>query len=1025
MNPVSIDPAMIFFGSRFGWLAATMALVLSTTSSWAMIGGPRVIVFSPGSDRMPLVSAGRSAPLVVGDDEFPGVRRAAGDVAADIGRVTGIAAALVSPAAMTDAPTAIIAGTLGRSALVDDLVRAGKLDVSAVVGRWEAFLIQVVDRPLPGVDRALVVVGSDRRGTIFGLYELSEQMGVSPWYWWGDVPVTHRDALYALTTRVVEPGPRVKYRGLFLNDEAPALTNWVRAKFGDAPVRSDPPVPAGVANYGREFYSRMFEVMLRLRANYLWPAMWANAFNEDDPANAALADEFGIVMGTSHQEPMLRAQKEWDRRFEAKLGHWNYAKQPEVLEQFWRDGIRRNKSYESLVTIGLRGANDTEMAPGGPEANRALLEKIVDVQRDILRQEVNPDVTKVPQLWCLYKEVQEFYEHGLRVPDDVTLLWAEDNWGNVRRVPTATERQRSGGAGIYYHFDYHGGPRSYQWINTSPIAKIQEQMSLAAHYGADRVWIVNAGHFKGYEFPLEYFLTLAWSPEKWATVDVTAYTREWAVREFGLARAADIADVIARTTKFNGRRKPEMLAPGTYSLVDYREAETVVAEFNTVVARAEAIARELPAASQEAFYGLVLFPAKAAALVNELYVAGGRNALYAKQGRASAGEWAATTRRLFEADLALMDHFNREFAGGKWNHFMDQTHLGYLNWRDPAVNSLRAIPLVEPVVAASGALGVAVEGSKASWPAAVDAAEIPEAVLPRFDALNRQRRYLEVFNRGREPLPWSMTTSAPWIKPSETTGELAADRRVWIELDWAAVPAGESNGYVNISGGGREVRVRVDALNPPDASRETVRGFVENAGVISIEPEHFDSATTDGARQWRRIEDYGRTLSGLRAEAPVDAAPADPAQGAPCVSYEVHVFGAGTAEVTAITAPTLNFLPDRPLRYAVSFDDAPPRIITLVPAGYQARNGNIDWEKTVGDNARYSRSRHTLARPGRHTLKLWMVDPGVVLQKLVVDLGGLKPSYLGPPESLRLVGQEGRSTVGPGLPSSRVSPTSR
>ena len=399
-----------------------------------------------------------------------------------------------------------------------------------------------------------------------------------------------------------------------------------------------------------------------------------------------------------------------------RLGSWNYAKNPDVLETFWREGIRRNKDYESIITIGLRGANDTEMAPGGPEANMALLEKIVGVQRKIIAEEINPDVTKVPQLWCLYKEVQDFYNAGMRVPDDVTLLWAEDNWGNVRRLPTAEERKRSGGAGVYYHFDYHGGPRSYQWLNTSPIPKIWDQMSLAEQYGADRIWIVNVGHFKGYEFPLEYFMSLAWDTNRWTSDNTDEFTRRWAEREFGPAYAKDIADIIAKYTKYNGRRKPELLAPDTYSLVNYQEAENVVEDFKAITAKAEEIYGKLPAAKRDAFYELVLFPTKASALVNELYLAAGKNALYARQGRASANDLAAETRALFQADTNLMDYFNQTFANGKWNHFMDQSHLGYTTWRDPPQNNLDAIKLTEIEVPETAAMGVAVEGSEAAWP---------------------------------------------------------------------------------------------------------------------------------------------------------------------------------------------------------------------------------------------------------------------------------------------------------------------
>ena len=510
-------------------------------------------VGGPGS--FPIVQQGVAANLFVDSNDFAGVLRAANDLQADIVRVTGLASTITHNE-NDPGKNVIIIGTIGKSEIVDRLIAAHKIDVLPIAGKWESFFIQVVPEPLPGVANGLVIAGSDKRGTIYGIYDLSEQMGVSPWYWWADVTPEHKDALFVKPGKYVQGPPAVKYRGLFLNDETPDLSNWITNRFGRVPTNANPPIPPGVANYNHQFYTMLFELILRLKGNYLWPAMWNNAFNEDDPENPRLADEYGIVMGTSHQEPMRRAQKEWDRRYQESLGGWNYAKNPDLLETFWQEGIRRNKDYESLITIGLRGANDTEMAPGGPETNMALLENIVGVQRKIIAEEMNPDVTKVPQIWCLYKEVQDYYNAGLRVPDDVTLLWADDNWGNVRRLPTAEERKRSGGAGVYYHFDYHGGPRSYQWINTSPISKVWDQMSLAGQYGADRVWIVNAGHFKGYEFPLEYFMNLAWDANRWTRDNTGEFTRRWAEREFGPAYAGDIADIIAKYTKYNGRRKP-------------------------------------------------------------------------------------------------------------------------------------------------------------------------------------------------------------------------------------------------------------------------------------------------------------------------------------------------------------------------------------------------------------------------------------------------------------------------------------
>jgi len=948
-------------------------------------------VYSPGS--FPIVQQGVAANLYVETNDFAGVLRATGDLQKDILRVTGLAPTITHEE-NSPGKTVVIIGTIGRSWIIDRLVRDHKIDTSQISGKWESFVIQVVPEPLPGVDSALVIAGSDKRGTIYGIYDLSEQMGVSPWYWWADVTPEHKDAIFVKTGKYIQGPPGVKYRGIFLNDEAPDLSNWITNKFGLVPTNANPPIPPDIANYNHQFYARLFELILRLKGNYLWPAMWNNAFNEDDPENPRLADEYGIVMGTSHQEPMMRAQKEWDRRYLKTLGTWNYAKDPEVLENFWREGVRRNKNYENLITMGLRGANDTEMAPGGPEANLALLEKIVEVQRKIIAEEVNPDVAKVPQVWCLYKEVQDFYNAGMRVPDDVTLLWAEDNWGNLRRLPTAEERKRAGGAGIYYHLDYHGSPRSYQWINSSPIPKIWDQMSLAKQYGADRIWIANVGHFKGYEFPLEYFMNLAWDPDRWTSTNTGEFTRLWAEREFGPEHAGEIADIVAKYTKYNGRRKPELLAPDTYSLVNYQEAENVAADFKAITTKAEAIYRQLPAAKRDAFYELVLFPTQASGLVNDLYLAAGQNALYARQGRASANDAAEKVRAFFQADTNLMNYFNLAFAQGKWNHFMDQPHIGYTNWQDPPQNNLDAIQLTEIEAPESAAMGIAVEGSEAAWPGASNA-----AVLPKFDVFNQQHRYIDVFNRGKMPFDFSATANVPWIVFSETNGRVNKDKRLWVSVDWNKVPRGSADGSVTFTGTSNKFTVKVPAFNPAEVTRDSLDGFVEGDGCVSIEAEHYTQKTDASVNRWIKIDAYSQTLSGMRAETPVDAPAAIPGKDSPCLEYKMYLFTTGKVEVAALASPTLNFLPGRGLSYAVSFDDEAPQVVTLVPAKYNARNGNRDWEKSVEDNARYGHTLHTLVKPGYHTLKFWMVDPGVVLQKIIVDLGGLKASCLGPPES--------------------------
>jgi hypothetical protein len=956
------------------------------------IGQQRYIstTHEPGS--FSIAHAGRTAAVYVDSQDWPGVIRAASDLQADIERVTAAKPTLWNETNALSG-NVIIVGSVGRSRILDALARAEKIDVSRIAGKWETFSIQVVRNPLPNITSALVIAGSDKRGTIFGVYDLSEQMGMSPLYWWADVPVAQKARLYAKPGTYVQGPPSVKYRGIFLNDESPDLSGWVAEQFGTVPIRNDPPVPAGVANYNGKFYARIFETILRMKGNYLWPAMWNNAFNEDDPENARLADEYGIVMGTSHQEPMLRAQKEWDRRYQKTLGSWNYFKNPDILQEFWRQGIRRNRNFESILTIGLRGANDTPMIPGGTVAqSMALLEEIVAVQRKMIAEEMNPDVSKVPQLWALYKEVQEYYGAGLRVPDDVTLLWADDNWGNLRRLPTGQEIKRTGGAGIYYHFDYVGGPRNYKWVNTVSIPTVWEQMRLAKEYGADRIWITNVGHFKHVLLPMEFFLQLGWNTGRWNAQNILEYTRLWAARGFGPKFANDIAEILAGYERLTSRRKPELLEPATYSLTDYHEADNVLAEYASLEARASNIFGKLPPQARDAFYDLVLFPVKACRQVNEMYVAAGKNALYARQGRAAANDQAALVQHLFEADAALMRHYNQTFAGGKWNHFMDQVHIGYTIWQDPKQNVMPQVTRIN--LQRESSMGVSVEGSSWAWPGAEGTPS-----LPPFDAFNRQRRCIDVFNRGQEPFRYEAIANVPWIRLDAPTGLIDREKRIWVEVNWNKTPRGNARGVVRISRKGQEsIDVQISAFNPGDVKRETLDGFAEATGVVSMEAQHFTRNVSGEKARWERIDGYGRTGSAMTI-LPVTATSLFPPEGSPHLEYRMYLFNPGTVTVNATVSPSLNFAPDRGLRYAISFDDQKPQTVTVVPKGFDARNGNREWEESVRNACRIISSGHTVQGAGYHTLKIWMVDPGVVLQKIVVDTGGLKPSYLGPPES--------------------------
>lgn len=921
-----------------------------------------------------LHDSGCSTPLAADSTDFPGVIRALKNFGTDVGRVTGTEPEILF-GRLPDSGEVVIAGTLGKNRWIDRLVAEGRIEASRISGLWEATLVQVVEKPFPGVRLALVIAGSDKRGTIYGLYGLSGDIGVSPWYWWADVPVTRRQFLAVTPGWRVDDGPAVKYRGIFINDEAPCLSGWVHEKFG---------------GFNHLFYEKVFELILRLKGNYLWPAMWGNAFNTDDPLNPILADEYGIVMGTSHHEPMLRAQQEWKQ---SGKGEWNYDHNEEGLKEFWKQGVVAMDGHESIVTVGMRGDGDMPMTEG---ANIALLERIVRDQREIIREVTGKDPSETPQDWALYKEVQEYYDKGMRVPDDVTLLLCDDNWGNVRRLPDPKDKPRSGGYGMYYHFDFVGGPRNYKWLNTNPIARIWEQMHLCLEYGVDRIWIVNVGDIKPMEYPISFFLDYAWDPNQLdydPTKSLWLYTVRWASKQFGSEHGEKIAGLLTEYTRYNSRRKPEMLGPETFSLTAYREAERIVEEWRSLEAKAVEIRKALPAETADAYYQLVLHPIEACANLNDLYVTVAKNRLYAKQGRAATNDLAERARGLFGRDAEISRFYNQVLADGKWNHMMDQTHIGYTYWQQPDKN---AMPKVEEIrIPEKGGMGVSIERSELWWPE-----EKGNAVLPEMDAFAKQTRFIDVFNRGRKTVKFKARTGAPWLSITPERGEVQKEQRLSVAVDWARVPEGKHRVPITVEGPGKtRVIVQADVFNPPVGAESYRDAFVESEGVVSIESVHWSAVTEPDPIRWHWIPGFGRTLSGI-TPFPVTAEPVVPGGDSPRVEYKLNLFHEGDVTVHAYFSPTQNLTAGPGFRYGVSFDDGPIRIVNV------HENDTIPdwkypqwWNRAVGENIRVFQTKHEGLKSGRHVLKFWMVDPGLVLQKLVVDAGGLKPSYLGPPES--------------------------
>jgi hypothetical protein len=1022
--------------------AAAVSAASATTVSTQPTDPGSYVTTRPGPGRFPLVERGVAAPIVVSSGDYPGVVRVVSDLSQDLKAVSGTAPAVSSDRVPTGRPVVIV-GTIDHSPLVDGLISAGKLDVRTIKGKWETTLEQVIEHPLPGVPRALVIAGSDQRGTIYGAYDVSRGIGVSPWYFWDDVQPTHQDALYVTPGRHTQGTPKVKYRGFFINDENPSLGRWAPQFFGPGKA---PGFPNG---FNSAYYAKVFETMLRLKANYLWPAVWGRAFAEDDPANHATATKYGVVMGTSHEAPMMRGIEEWNRHAVAAVrdstgtivtpghdpyggtGEWSFRRNRAAIEAYWREGIQRmvDQGYDGVVTLGMRGNGDVSLPDGdGIE----LMQEIIATQRRILAEVTGKDVTTIPQVWSLYKEVQRYWDKGLRVPDDVIVNFTDDNWSNVRKLPELDE-PRSGGYGLYYHFDYVGGGRNYKWVDTANLANIWDQLHQTSAYGDHGLWVANVGDLKGSELPTQFFLDYAWNPDRWPLNALPEWESAYAAENFGRTSAGAIADVLSTYGQLQSRRKPELLnrkitldptkdlstdpsavvyddQATPFSLTAYRELDTVTAQWQALASKAAVIGRLLPKSEQGAYFELVLYATKATANLYALRQAEFTNILYAAQGRAATNDLAARTEARFADDQALSAYYNTTLAGGKWKDFQTQPHIDYGDvarygpnapWQQPEINNEALPDVIFPAVRRidlpTGAeLGVAIDGSSQWWAAGSAAGE---AVLPTFSPYQSSpAQYIDVFNRGRTPFAYTVTTGARWLHADHPRGTVNQQVRTTLTVDWRRAPTGTTRVPITVTGPGGTVVVQAVIDNPVVKPA----GFVEAGGLVSIEADHYTRQVAAGGASFRRIPGIGRTGAGMEPW-PVTTPRRTPGENSPRLEYTTTLTSTGPVDVTAYLSPRNNAFATDGLKYAISIDGETPQIVNVTTAtGANDTTMNRQWERNTSDNVNRTTTRHQITTAGTHTLKFWMVDPTVVLQNLVIDTGGVRPSYLGPPESRRL-----------------------
>lgn len=635
-------------------LVLSLVALLSSVSTVPSLGlEVQVAISRPQSGAFPLVEGEQAAPLFVDAADYPAVLRAAEDLQQDIDRVTGITPKLKIGGAPSGR-TAVIAGTLGTNSLIDELVQVGAIDTRPIAGKWEAFLIATLENPLPGVAQALVIVGSDRRGTIYGLYELSEQIGVSPWYWWADVPIEHRNRLFIKPGCYVEGPPAVKYRGIFINDEDWGLHQWA--------MRTFEPEAKGI---GPKTYAKVFELMLRLRLNYIWPAMHECSQEfAANPKNVELADRYGIVAGASHCEPMLFNNAKWD---ESELGKWDYTQNRDTMLAAWEGYAKARGDKEAVWPLGIRGIHDTGMQ-GAQEvsARIEILEKVVEDQRKLIDQYVTRDWGPVAQAFVPYKEVLELYDAGLQVPEDVTLVWVDDNFGYIRRLSTPAERRRSGGAGVYYHLSYYGGPHSYLWLNTTAPALMWEELHKAWENDARTIWLLNVGDIKPMEIGIDYFAKFAWNPEKFGPDSQPRFLHSFAARLFGDELAKPIAELLHEYYRLGTIRKPELMSrPSWALLLPEEEAVKLRGAYRKLLDDESQIAAQTPPESQDAYDEMIGFPARVLAASGLIFMAD-RAIQYGDDMAANQKE----VQRLRQFIDDEVRKYNNDLAAGKWRYMM-------------------------------------------------------------------------------------------------------------------------------------------------------------------------------------------------------------------------------------------------------------------------------------------------------------------------------------------------------------------
>ncbi|WP_159018105.1 glycosyl hydrolase 115 family protein [Algibacter sp. L3A6] len=932
----------------------------------------------------------------------------------DVLNITGLKPTIISKA--STASSVIIAGTIGENTIIDKLIASGKLNVTAFKNDWERYAIQIIENPVKGIDKALVIAGSDRRGTAYGILELSRKIGVSPWEWWADVTPEKRKELKITVENTVSKSPSVKYRGVFLNDEDWGLQRWAALNF--EPETGD---------IGPKTYAKVFELLLRLRANTIWPAMHSSTKPfYSYPENKFVADNYAIVIGTSHAEPMLsNINTEWKHD---TMGEYRYDTNSETIKDLFTKRAKETAKYDGIYTVGMRGEHDSPMIVGedDTDAQVNLLERVITDQRAILKKETKKNPTEIPQAFVPYKEVLNYYQSGLKLPEDITLVWTDDNYGYMRQLSNPDEQTRPGGAGVYYHTSYWGRPHDYLWLNSTNPVLMWEEMSKAYEFQSRDIWILNCGDIKPHEYNIELFLDMAWDMDNFEkSTAVKTHMSTWAVREFGKESASEITDVLFESNRLAYIRRPEFMAwsqvepvtkEGETELTQYHYGDEVserINSYQTIIETTEHLYDGIPEHRKDAFYQLVYYPVIGASKLNQKWLYSFKNKFTAKQGRQSANAFGALSKDAFNRIEKETSYYNTKLQNGKWNHIMTMAPRFLPVFAQPATSTVQTEEKAK--------LGLALEGYQMEVNDEIINSYAD--VLPVFNRYTNSSYFIDVFVEGNGTLNWEAKPKADWIKLSEVSGVLnttsgQVEKRIWVRIDWDKVPKGENkkeaplghdfqlippsfkvNSAIDFISEGKTTTIGVSVYNPKLEVLKNYKGFVEDKGYVSINAENFTRKNAVKDADWELFEGMGYTNKVITA-LPRTAVPnvniEEIKANSPVLEYDFYTFNFGEAQVNLQVVPTHAPHAGIGVRCAVAIDDADPVIVD-----FQTQGRSDEWKENVLKNATVKAAKQIVNKAGAHTLKIWMVDPGVMIDQVLIDLGGWKASYAFPKETVK------------------------